>query len=103
MRGNRIERTGSDGIIVANCISPLIDSNVCFDAGALGTLEDTQLIAGIWVCATRDALIQRNEVARTECLKMMELRLIQTGELQARQFFSITIRMIMKGDFGWTA
>ena len=36
-----------------------------FDAGALGTLEDTQLIAGIWVCATRDALIQRNEVART--------------------------------------
>ena len=65
VRGNRIERTGSDGIIVANCISPLIDSNVCFDAGALGTLEDTQLIAGIWVCATRDALIQRNEVART--------------------------------------
>ena len=62
VRGNRIERTGSDGIIVANCISPLIDSNVCFDAGALGTLEDTQLIAGIWVCATRDALIQRNEV-----------------------------------------
>lgn len=47
MRGNRIERTGSDGIIVANCISPLIDSNICFDAGALGTLEDTQLIAGI--------------------------------------------------------
>ena len=65
VRGNRIERTGSDGVIVANCISPLIDSNVCFDAGALGTLEDTQLIAGIWVCATRDALIQRNEVART--------------------------------------
>ena len=49
VRGNRIERTGSDGVIVANCISPLIDSNVCFDAGALGTLEDTQLIAGIWV------------------------------------------------------
>ena len=65
VRGNRIERTGSDGIIVANCISPLIDSNVCFDVGALGTLEDTQLIAGIWICATRDALIQRNEVART--------------------------------------
>ena len=29
VRGNRIERTGSDGIIVANCISPLIDSNIC--------------------------------------------------------------------------
>lgn len=65
VRGNRIERTGSDGIIVANCISPLIDGNVCLDAGALGTLEDTRLIAGIWVCAVSDALIQRNEVGRT--------------------------------------
>ncbi|HIX29354.1 MAG TPA: right-handed parallel beta-helix repeat-containing protein [Candidatus Blautia stercoravium] len=65
VRGNQISRTGSDGIIVANCISPLIDANVCLDAGANGTLEDTQLIAGIWVCATRDALIQYNEVAGT--------------------------------------
>lgn len=65
VRGNRIERTGSDGIIVANCISPLIDGNVCLDAGALGSLEDTRLIAGIWVCAVSDALIQRNEVGRT--------------------------------------
>lgn len=65
VRGNRIARTGSDGIIVANCISPLIDGNVCLDAGALGSLEDTRLIAGIWVCATSDALIQRNEVGAT--------------------------------------
>ena len=65
VRRNRIERTGSDGIIVANSISPLIDGNRCFDAGALGNLEDTRLIAGIWVCATENALIQRNEVART--------------------------------------
>lgn len=65
VRGNRIERTGSDGIIVANCISPLIDGNICIEAGAHGTLEDTQLIAGIWVCAARDALIQHNEVAKT--------------------------------------
>ena len=65
VRGNRIERTGSDGIIVANCISPLIDGNTCIDAGALGSLEDTRLIAGIWVCATSNALIQRNEVAGT--------------------------------------
>ncbi len=65
VRGNRIERTGSDGIIVANSISPLIDGNVCYDAGALGTCEETRLIAGIWVCAVKDALIQRNEVART--------------------------------------
>ena len=65
VRGNRIERTGADGIIVANCISPLIDSNVCRDAGALGSLERTRLIAGIWVCAVSNALIQRNEVSGT--------------------------------------
>lgn len=65
VRENRIERTGSDGIIVANCISPLIDGNYCVDAGALGSLEDTQLIAGVWVCATADALIQRNVVTGT--------------------------------------
>ena len=69
VRGNRIERTGADGIIVANCISPLIDSNVCRDAGALGSLERTRLIAGIWVCAVSNALIQRNEVSGT-CLFM---------------------------------
>lgn len=65
VRNNLIERTGSDGIIVANCISPLIERNRCFDTGALGTLEDTRLIAGIWVCATENALIQWNEVAGT--------------------------------------
>ncbi|OMF37976.1 hypothetical protein BK133_03040 [Paenibacillus sp. FSL H8-0548] len=65
VRNNTIRRTGSDGIIVANSISPLIEFNRCFDAGALGNLEDTRLIAGIWVCATSDALIQYNEVART--------------------------------------
>lgn len=65
IRGNLIERTGSDGIIVANCISPLITGNRCYDAGALGNLEETKLVAGVWVCATKDALIERNEVART--------------------------------------
>lgn len=65
VRGNWIERTGSDGIIVANCISPLISGNTCVDAGALGSLEDTQLIAGVWVCATSNALIERNEVIGT--------------------------------------
>lgn len=65
VRGNLIERTGSDGIIVANSISPLIDSNRCLDAGALGVPEETRLLAGIWVCATSNALIQRNEVAGT--------------------------------------
>ena len=65
VRGNRIERTGADAIIVANCIAPLIEYNRCFDAGALGTKEDTWLIAGVWVCASSDATIQYNEVART--------------------------------------
>lgn len=62
---NHIERTGSDGIIVANCIAPFIEDNRCFEAGFFGTLEETKLIAGIWVCSVRDALIRRNEVART--------------------------------------
>lgn len=65
VRGNRISRTGSDGIIVANSISPLISGNICYDAGALGSKEETMLIAGIWVCAVKDALIERNEVAGT--------------------------------------
>ncbi len=65
VRGNRISRTGSDGIIVANCISPLISGNICYEAGALGSKEETLLIAGIWVCAVKDALIERNEVAFT--------------------------------------
>lgn len=65
VRCNRIERTGADGIIVANCAAPLIEYNRCYDAGALGNYDDTFLIAGVWVCATSDAIIQYNEVART--------------------------------------
>jgi len=65
VRGNRVERTGTDAIIVANCDAPLIEYNRCYDAGALGNPEDTYVIAGLWVCATKDALIQYNEVART--------------------------------------
>ena len=69
VRGNRIERTGSDGIIVANCISPLMDGNTCIDAGAR-SLEDTRLIAGIWVCAASNALIQKMKWQEPACLKM---------------------------------
>ena len=65
VRGNKIERTGTDGMIIANCDAPLIEYNRCYDAGALGNKEDTFLIAGVWVCATNNALIQYNEVART--------------------------------------
>ena len=66
VRRNRIERTGSDGIIVANGISPLISGNVCGYAGALGNIKDTVVIAGVWVCATENALIERNEVYGTK-------------------------------------
>ncbi|MEE0200282.1 MAG: right-handed parallel beta-helix repeat-containing protein [Muricomes sp.] len=65
IEGNTISRTGSDGMIVANCISPLIQYNLCYDAGALGNKEDTKIIAGLWTCGTDDALFQYNEVART--------------------------------------
>lgn len=65
IRGNRIERTGTDGIIIANCVSPLIEYNRCYDAGALGNREDTRLIAGVWTCACSDATFRYNEVART--------------------------------------
>lgn len=62
---NTISRTGSDGMIVANCVSPLIQYNLCYDAGALGNSSDTKIIAGMWTCGTDDALFQYNEVART--------------------------------------
>ena len=64
--------------------------------------EDTQLIAGIWVCATRDALIQRNEVARTRMFENDGTAFDTDWELRGLQYFSITIRMTMKVDFGWT-
>lgn len=62
---NTISRTGSDGMIVANCISPLIQYNLCYDAGALGNSDETKIIAGLWTCGTDDATFQYNEVART--------------------------------------
>ncbi|MFN2926967.1 hypothetical protein ACKX2L_08555 [Lachnospiraceae bacterium YH-ros2228] len=65
IEGNTIERTGSDGMIVANCVSPLIQYNKCYDAGALGNRNDTKIIAGMWTCGTKNALFQYNEVART--------------------------------------
>lgn len=65
IQGNTISRTGSDGMIVANCVSPLIQHNLCYDAGALGNSNDTKIIAGLWTCGTDDAVFQYNEVART--------------------------------------
>ncbi|MCL2060460.1 MAG: right-handed parallel beta-helix repeat-containing protein [Oscillospiraceae bacterium] len=65
LRGNLIERTGTDGIIMANSIKPLIEYNRCYDAGALGVKDETIVIAGVWCCACSDATFQYNEVART--------------------------------------
>ncbi|MFA9377609.1 MAG: right-handed parallel beta-helix repeat-containing protein [Lachnotalea sp.] len=65
IEGNTISRTGSDGMIVANCVSPLIQYNLCYDAGKLGNSDETKIIAGLWTCGTDDATFQYNEVART--------------------------------------
>ena len=65
IRGNLIERTGTDAIIAANSVKPLIEYNRCYDAGALGVKDETIVIAGVWCCACSDATFQYNEVART--------------------------------------
>lgn len=73
VRGNRIVKTGADGIIVGSSDGALIDGNVCFDAGANAMEQpvvsgdphqDVMHIAGIWCIASRDAVFQHNEVAR---------------------------------------
>lgn len=65
IENNTIARTGSDGMIVANCVSPLIQYNLVYDSGAMGNSNDTKIIAGMWSCGTSDATFQYNEVART--------------------------------------
>ena len=73
VRGNRIVKTGADGIIVGSSDGALIDGNICYDAGINAADQpvvsgdphrDVMHIAGIWCIASRDALFQRNEVAR---------------------------------------
>ena len=103
VRGNRISKTGSDGIIVANCISPLISGNTCYNAGALGNKEETLLIAGIWVCAVKDALIERNEVAFTRLFTGDGTAFDTDWSQREPLFSSIITPMIMKEDSGWTA
>ncbi|MCH5138375.1 right-handed parallel beta-helix repeat-containing protein, partial [Clostridiaceae bacterium UIB06] len=66
VRNNVISKTGSDGMIVANCVNPLIENNACYDAGYNGNTADTKIIAGMWVCGTKNATFQNNEVARTK-------------------------------------
>jgi hypothetical protein len=73
IRGNRIVKTGADGMIVGSSDGALIERNVCYDAGVNAEKaqdvsghagNDEMHIAGIWCIASRDAVFQHNEVAR---------------------------------------
>ncbi len=74
IRGNLIVKTGADGMIVGSSDGALIEHNVCYDAGinAEKALDvsgnagnDEMHIAGIWCIASKDAVFQYNECART--------------------------------------
>ncbi|MBU3199931.1 RICIN domain-containing protein [Clostridium estertheticum] len=65
VKNNTISKTGSDGIIVANSTSPLVENNLVYDAGSNGTSADTNIIAGVWCCGVTNPTFQFNEVART--------------------------------------
>ena len=80
-----------------------MDGNVCLNAGALGSLEDTRLIAGIWVCAVSDALIQRNEVGGTRLFENDGTAFDTDWGTQVIPFSSTIIRMITRAASGWTA
>jgi hypothetical protein len=63
-RNNIFYRVGSDGLTLNGCDAPLVESNVCLDAGYYG--RDIGAIAGLWTCiCTRNTVFQFNEVART--------------------------------------
>lgn len=63
VRNNTMQRIGTDGIELAYAINPLIDHNICLDAGSTAT--DFQWIAGMWAWGTQGATFQYNEVGRT--------------------------------------
>jgi hypothetical protein len=74
VRGNRIVKTGADGMIVGASEGALIEHNICYEAGANAEKaqdvsghagNDEMHIAGIWCIASKDALFQYNECART--------------------------------------
>ncbi|MBW7452969.1 fibronectin type III domain-containing protein [Paenibacillus sepulcri] len=62
IRGNTINKTGSDGIIIGVANNPLIEHNSVYDV-AIDSV-DGKWIAGVWVWKTIGATIQYNEVAR---------------------------------------
>jgi hypothetical protein len=66
VRGNLLETTGGDHILVQGADAPLIEYNAGYDAGVLAAPNADLWIAGMWVCYfTRDSLFQFNEAART--------------------------------------
>ncbi|QHW32936.1 hypothetical protein GZH47_20485 [Paenibacillus rhizovicinus] len=66
IRGNTIERTGSDGIVVGVAKNPLIENNAVYDVAI--NSYDFKWIAGIWVWKTDGAIFRHNEVARVHYL-----------------------------------
>lgn len=64
LRGNLIERTGSDGAIVGSCNTPLLERNRVLYAGKSGV--GFQYVAGLWTYACHNSVVQYNEVAYTQ-------------------------------------
>ncbi|MBO7748124.1 right-handed parallel beta-helix repeat-containing protein [Paenibacillus sp. MWE-103] len=62
IRGNTIDKTGSDGIVVGVAENPVIENNAVYDVGI--NSYDFKWIAGVWVWKTNGATIRHNEVAR---------------------------------------
>lgn len=66
VRGNTIERTGSDGIVLGVAKNPLIENNAVYDVAI--NSYDFKWIAGVWVWKTDGAIFRHNEVARVHYL-----------------------------------
>ncbi|TNJ63354.1 hypothetical protein FE784_25890 [Paenibacillus hemerocallicola] len=62
-RNNVVNKTGRDGIIVAQAKNVLVESNTVLDAGING--QGFRWIAGMFPTCVEDAIFQYNEVART--------------------------------------
>lgn len=63
VRGNQLDYTGGDGIVIIGAVSPLIEFNRVFHAQSQG--RSGAFNAGIWPMNCNDAVVQYNEVAYT--------------------------------------
>jgi hypothetical protein len=65
VRGNFFNHGGADHIVIKGMNSPIIESNIGYNAGAWGS-KGYEAIAGMWVgYQTRNSLFRLNEVAYT--------------------------------------